>query len=276
MKFVAMVLRPAHPEDAAKVMARIANLASAEARMRLAAEPPALLALLDEEKAQALTMGLREEGTAVIALSTHVPSDADRVVAHTVRLGDADISFGARIGPPVRVAWPEVTLLVRGVRERRTESETTETIQVPSIGMANLTDGLWVTRLSKVTAHSADISRQQVILLYTASNQVALIAEGEVSFACLGTTMQPSSGANMQELARQLREKSRGAFYDERLVRLGTRPLPFVTDAEWEAHSRVMSVHGSDRRATFDVLAEALHQAVVGGLLVPARASPSN
>jgi hypothetical protein len=267
VKFVASVLRPEFPEDAARVMARVENLALAEARMRLAAEPPALLALLHEDKAQALATELRDYGTAALALDAHVPSDRDRVRVHTIVLGDRDASFGPRFGAPLRVAWADVTLLLRGVREFRTDKEVTEMVQVPSLESAIRTDGKWVTTLEAKDTHSSDISRQQVILVYARNGRVALVADGDVDFSCLGTSKQPSSSANMAELARRMRERATAAYYDERLLRLGARPLPFVVDGEWSSHGRTMTVHRSDTKATFDVLAEVLHRAVIEGLL---------
>jgi len=53
-----------------------------------------------------------------------------------------------------------------------------------------------------------------VVLLYARDGRAATLAESQLDFSCLGPGMQPSSTANMGELARRLRERAKGAFYD--------------------------------------------------------------
>ncbi|HUL61375.1 MAG TPA: hypothetical protein VLU43_19005 [Anaeromyxobacteraceae bacterium] len=83
MKLVATVRAPDQPEEAARAVAEAAGLALAEARMRLAPEPPALLALLEGEKADRVAALLRRGGLAAVAVDARVPSDRQRVVART-------------------------------------------------------------------------------------------------------------------------------------------------------------------------------------------------
>jgi hypothetical protein len=79
--------------------------------------------------------------------------------------------------------------------------------------------------------------------------------------------MQPSSTANMIELARRLREKARGAFHDERLLRLGRRPLPFLVGGASRSQTGKQTTTRTDTSAALDTLAEVMRRAVVEGLL---------
>ena len=79
--------------------------------------------------------------------------------------------------------------------------------------------------------------------------------------------MQPSSAANMVELARRLRETARGAFYDDRLLRLGRRPLPFLAGGESRTETATSTTTRSDTTGSLDVLAEVMRQALVQGLI---------
>jgi hypothetical protein len=79
--------------------------------------------------------------------------------------------------------------------------------------------------------------------------------------------MQPSSTANMGEVARRLREGAKGAFYDERLLRLGRRPLPFVASQEARSVTGTTATTRTDTSSALDALAEVMRQAVAEALL---------
>jgi hypothetical protein len=103
--------------------------------------------------------------------------------------------------------------------------------------------------------------------VYGRDGRVAALVEGLVDFTCLGAELQPSSTANMVALGRRLREQAEHAFHDDRLLRLGRRPLPFVAGGEARSGSGGVKVTSRDTAASLDVLAEVLRQAVAQGLL---------
>ena len=86
-------------------------------------------------------------------------------------------------------------------------------------------------------------------------------------FTSLGAAMQPSRTANMATLVRMLRERAPAAFYDERLVQLGRRSIPFVLGGESHAATRLTSHTVTETSNSVDVLAEILRRAVTQGLL---------
>lgn len=267
MKLVAIVRAAADPGEAASALADASGLTLAEARMRLAPEPPSLLARLEKEKADALVARLRKSGLAALAVALPVPTGKDRTLAHSFTLGEAGAVFVPRAGEPMQVQWADVLAIFRGQRASRSDVERTQTSKSFSAATAVMTGGLKLTRTSTRTAHSLEESTEQVILVYARDGQVAHLAEHQLEFSSLGPGMQPSSAGNMAELARRLREKARGAFYDERLLRLGRRPLPFLTGGESRSQQGTVVTTRSDTSGSLDVLAEVMRQAAAQGLL---------
>ncbi len=267
VKLVAIVLAPVHPDVAARELADAAGLTLAEARMRLAPEAPALLARLEPDKADAVVAALRKAGVAALALDARVPSDKDRAVARSFAIADAGVTFAPRFGDPMNVAWPDVLAVLRGARASRSEAERTEKSKSFSVGAAVATGGLKMTRTSMKTVRSSEESSEQVILVYARDGRAAMLAETELDFSCLGPRMQPSSTGNMVELAGALRDRAKGAFYDERLLRLGRRSLSFLAGGESRSQTATLTKTRTDTSGSLDVLAEVMRQALVQGLL---------
>jgi hypothetical protein len=267
MKLIAIVRPPPRPEEAPAALARATGLTLAECRTRLAPEPPALLARLEEAAADALVAALRSAGLAPVAIDARVPTDASRTLAQRVDLSPRGVTFTPRAGEPLALGWDGILAVLRGSREARTEIERTETKKALSVGMALATGGLKVTRTASRTSVSSESSIQQVILVHGRDGRTAALVEGLVDFSCLGAELQPSSTANMATLARRLRDGAPGAFHDDRLLRLGRRPLPLIVGGESRAAAGGTVVTTRDTASTLDVLAELLLQAVAQGLL---------
>lgn len=267
MRLVAIARSSRQPEAAARAVADASGLTLAEARMRLAPEAPVLLARLPEAPAEALVAALRRAGLAALSIDARVPTDRDRVVVRSFALDDGGATFAPRAGEATRVPWPEVQAVLRGQRTSRSEVERREESNRLSIGAAVATGGLQMTREVSRTVRSSNERTEQVILVYPRQGRAALLAESEVDFSCLGERLQPSSTANMGELAGRLRAHARGAFHDDRLVRLGRRPLPFVAGGESRSQAGDVTTTHRDSTGSLDVLAEVMRQALAAGLL---------
>lgn len=268
MKLVAVVRPPARPDEAAHALAAATALTLAEARMRLAPEPPALLARLEDGAADALAAALRGAGVAAVAVDARCPGDGDRIAAHRVALGAAGVTFAPRAGAPETFAWPDVLAVLRGMRAARTEVEREEKTRRFSAATAIASGGVMFTHTSRETVRSASEALEQVILVYARDGRAATLADGALDFAsCLGPRMQPAAAANMAELARLLREGAPRAFHDDRLLRLGRRPLPFLAAGESRTQRGGTTTTRSDSSGTLDTLAEVLRQAVAARLL---------
>ena len=267
MKYVALVRAPGAPEEAARAFALASGLTLAEARMRLAPEPPAVLARVEADKAEALVGALRKVGAPSVALDASCPTDRDRLLVHRFSLTAVEATFTSRPGDSFRFAWPEVMAILRGLRASRTEVERTEKSRSFSVGRAVMTGGLLLSRTSTKTVRSSSEETEQVLLVYLRDGRAASLAENELEFSSLGKGMQPSSTGNMGEVARRLRENAKTAFYDERLLRLGRRPLPFLLGNDSRTETRAAVTTRSDTSESLDVLAEAMRQALAEGLL---------
>jgi len=267
MKYVALVRAPGAPEEAARAFALASGLTLAEARMRLAPEPPAVLARVEADKAEALVGALRKVGAPSVALDASCPTDRDRLLVHRFSLTAVEVTFTSRPGDSFRFAWPEVMAILRGLRASRTEVERTEKSRSFSVGRAVMTGGLLLSRTSTKTVRSSSEETEQVLLVYLRDGRAASLAENELEFSSLGKGMQPSSTGNMGEVARRLRENAKTAFYDERLLRLGRRPLPFLLGNDSRTETRAAVTTRSDTSESLDVLAEAMRQALAEGLL---------
>jgi hypothetical protein len=267
MKLVAIVRAATRPDDAARAVAEAAGLTLAEARMRLAPEPPALLARLEPGEADLLVVALRKAGLAALAVAARCPGDRDRTVARSLAIDEAGLTFTPRFGDATAFEWTDVTAILRGLRASRSEVKRTEKSKSFSLGAAVMTGGLKMTRTSTRTERSSEEVIEQVILVYARDGRAAALAEHELDFSCLGTAMQPSSTGNMLELARRLREGAKSAFYDERLMRLGRRSLPFLAAGHSRSQTPARETTRTDTSDSLDTLAEVLRQAVTEGLL---------
>jgi len=196
VKLVATTRAPERPEEAAQALARAAGIVLAEARMRLAREPPALVARLEPERADALAAALREAGLSALSMDAAVPSDRDRLVARTVALGEAGATFTSRAGEAMEVGWPEVLAILRGARASLSRTERTERSKGLSIGRAIATGGVAWTRKTERTVRSSDESVQQVILVYARDGRAAILADRSETSGASAFSRLCRDGAN--------------------------------------------------------------------------------
>ena len=264
MKLIASVQAATDLEKAVAGLAAAAGLTPAEARLRLVTEPPLLLASVPPERVDAMLGPLRQAGLAAFALDAAVPSDAERTVVRTLEFGPQAATFQPRAGPPVRLPWSEVGALLRGTSLMRSESATVHTSKQGSIVMALASQGLKLSRTVERTERSQQDETEQVLFVYGRGGERLVLRERELDFSCLGPAMQPTRLANMVALARRFKDQAPQAFYDERLLRLGRRPLPpFLGSGESLAQVGKTAQKRLDTSRGLDVLAEVLWRATV-------------
>jgi len=252
-------IRPASDLEAA-VAALVASAAmtKAEARMRLAPEPPALLARLPQEDATRVVTELGRAGLPALALDEDVSSDSQRFQVRSFSFEAGSGQFTSRTGETLAVPWDDVRLVLRGARTSRTTTEHTETRQKLAPGRAVLTGGLVFTKKTTSTVRNVHEDSDQFLLLHTDALRL-ILGEHLLEFSGLGPLLQPARTANLGVLMQELRRRTPQAFHDDRLLRLGRRALPSVLGGSGERRS--------DTRSSVDVLAALLDQAVRTGLL---------
>ncbi len=248
MKLVALAVAPKDPSPAIKFLCDTAGYAPAEARMRLAGEPPLVLARLEDGPADGLCASLRKVGLAALAVPARPPGDGDRLVARSLRFTPESVYFSPRMGAELEVPYYAITALLRGLHVSREQGVRTETERKFSLGKAIITQGFSMTTTEKKEVKFETESADQFLYVYGGPQPVA-VYESEVGFTCLGPDVRPSRLENLNLVTNRIRAKAPGAFFDERLLRMGRRTLPF------------------DGGRPADVVAELLHQAVDQGLL---------
>jgi hypothetical protein len=267
MKFVALVKPFKSVDEAAKVLAQEANLTAAEARMRLASEAPALLVRLAPEAADDLVRRLRQAGLAVLAIDDPAPNDEARTLVRSFVFEPTRAVFTPRFGDALELDWSDVSVVLRASSATRSGSERTEKTTGIDLGTAVITGGLKVTKTVERTVRTSQEDTELSIFVFARDGRGAVLREHALDFSCLGKAMQPARTANMATLAKVLHERAPSAFYDERLMRLGRRPLPFVSGGE----SRFATSTRVETRAStsngLDVLIEVMRQAVSQKLL---------
>jgi hypothetical protein len=265
MKIVALVKPPPDAAAAAVALAAATGSAAAEARMRLAPEPPALLARLAPEAADALAGQLRGIGLAALAID-ETGVGAHRILVRSLELRPESVVFTSRAGESEELAFAEVLCILRGSSAVRESSERTEKVTKFSPVKAALGVGLTSTHNRTVRGSQEDV--EQSIYVFAGDGRAALLRETALEFTCLGKAMGPSRTANMGALAQLLKKGAPQAFYDERLLRLGRRPLPFVIGGEMHISvGAKVSQTRTDTAGGIDVLAEVLRAAVAEKLL---------
>jgi hypothetical protein len=267
MQLVATVRQAPDVDAAVSVLETAAGMTAAEARMRLAPEPPALLARLPADRATALVEALGRAGLVALAIEEEVPAESDRFQARSFSFDDAGAHFTARSGATLTLPWDGVRLVLRGLRTTRTTTEHTETTRKVSVGRAVLTGGLVMTRKTTTTVHGSQEDSEHFVLVHGDGGERIILGEAMVEFSGLGPLLQPARTANMGVIAQELRRRAPRAVHDDRLIRLGRRALPFVLGGEHAVRAGESELRRTDTRGSVDVLAEVLDRAVRAGLL---------
>jgi hypothetical protein len=135
------------------------------------------------------------------------------------------------------------------------------------VSTAIATQGLKMSQTVEKTARSQQEETEQAVLLFGRSGQRIVLREREIDYSCLGAAKQPTRTANMVALARVLKERAPSAFYDERLLRLGRRPLPMFVGGEKHVQSGKSSQTSIDTSGGLELLGEVIARAVQEGLL---------
>ena len=225
-----------------RVLVTQANFAPAEARMRLAPEPPAVVQRLDPLAALALAAALTKAGAPALAVD---PEAADApIVARSFELGPAQVTFFARDGGETEVSYGDIRLILRGMRMSSGFSVRTEIERKFSLGTALLTQGLKMTKTEKKEVRTETTTPFHAAMVYGPWGSL-LLDEAELTYQSLGPALKPSRLENLSTLVGELRKRSSVAVYDDRLLRLGPRPLalglgdPFMVVAEILNHAQL-------------------------------------
>jgi hypothetical protein len=199
---------------------------------------------LDDTAAKALAAALTKAGAP--ALAVDFEQRQPPLVARSWELGPAQVTFFGRAFEETEMGYGDIRLILRGIRLTTGEVIKTETQRKFDLGKALVTQGLSMTKTVKREVRSEIKTAYNAALVYGAGSSV-LLDEASLTFQALGAAIEPSRVENLNTLVGELRKRGITARYDDRLLRMGTRPLP---------------LEPSD---PFDVIAEILNQAQLQG-----------
>ena len=266
MKLVALTRKVRAPEQAAARLAAVTEGTLAEARVRLAPEAPAILGRFADDRADAIVAALRDAGESALAIDARVPTDDDRLVARTLAFDDEGGTFVAAGGATMRLAWSDVCAVLRGATSSRTETEHTSRERKLSLGSAVMTGGMKWSTTTERTSKTTEETTVQAIFVCARDGRVAVVRERGFDFTCMGAALQPSRTANMTTLVGWLAARARGAVHDDRLLRLGRRPMPLLGASETVAGTSQQTTRTAATTTTLDVLVAFAHAGTLEGL----------
>ncbi|MGH7272312.1 MAG: hypothetical protein ACREJ3_17935, partial [Polyangiaceae bacterium] len=194
-----------------------------EARLLLAAGTPAIaLSTADEGRAAQLLGKLRARGHgAVMCDAADVVSSASMVAMRRARIEEGSLHLDGPSGSPPGPALPfeDVVALIAAVHRRRTETSTSTTDRHFSAARAVLSGGVVLTKTVTMDARSVADDRERVLYLFRRSGATPwLLREHGTGWAGLSIPLAHSSSENFLRAIAALRERARGALYDERLL----------------------------------------------------------
>jgi hypothetical protein len=266
MKLLAVVKAPQDPQAAREAVARVLGITLAEANMWLSAEAPALLTSLPDDDAERLAQALRAEKLAALTCPLPVPSEG-RLTARTLSLEPDAVTFEDRQGAQLRIPYRELTAILRGQQMVRTENATTQKVKQFSVTRAVITQGLSFSKTTERTVRSQAEEVTHFVRVYSASGAWAAVEDNQMAFACLGPELQSTKLGNINKVVQLLRARAPQAVFDDRLLRLGRRPLPFTLAAPTTLREGQTATSRMDTSSSADVIAHLLVAGLREGLL---------
>jgi len=249
--FVVALAELGGPAEAeAPLLAADLGCTAYDARLMLAGGLPAVVKTT-ADKAQAIELlgKLRARGHGAVACDTGaVASSGSMKTMKAFRLGADAIEEGGE-----RLPYDDLVALVGAVHRSRTDSTTVSKEKKFSMSRALLTSGLSMSKtVTKETKASAE-DRESVLYLFRKSGEAPwLLREHGTNWAGHGRALEATEAGNFKVTVALLREKAKGAQYDDRLVtrKVGER-------AALHGGSGTTTVKTSSE-ATMDLLAHVL------------------
>ena len=206
-------------EDEARALAASLGTVAYDQRLKLnAGVPVVVLSTPDAANAHACVAGLlaRGHGATLCESSEIVASDAMQQVR---RFRFDEDALVATEGAGARLPWHEITALVRAVHRTRTEASETVTQKRFAPARAVLTGGLVMNKKTTTTVTTRTADSEAVLYLFAAPGATPwLVAERHAHYDALGAAVTPHSTRNFELALAHIRERARGASFDDRLV----------------------------------------------------------
>jgi hypothetical protein len=219
----------ADPAATARVAA-ITGLSVADVRHRLQGMlPRVLMSDADGERLAAIGAQLDEIGFTTLTCDPRsVPTDADRVLAKTLRWeGDGFVAIDGA-GDQHACAWAAVEVIQRAVRATTHTTKQKIVERKFDVSRAVLSSGLILTRKEeREVVHKTETTEPFALVQRSDGEPDILLYERQMNYRFLAGDMQPASRANLESVVRRLRAAAPTVVYDDRVARPGfTSGLP--------------------------------------------------
>lgn len=208
-------------EQELPALAQALGLGLYDARLRLVAPPPAIIAQgLQLERAQTLLGMLRARGHGAVAADlSSVPSARTTIVAHAFELGATDFVAIDEAQRRISLPYSQIIGVVRAI-EVSSESQTTSTTEKKlAIGTAVMTGGLKMSKQVTKVEKTASSERQRVGYVFgSAGPAPVLLKELLLRYDGLGARRGTTAHQSFEALTAELRRSTPHALQDDRLL----------------------------------------------------------
>jgi hypothetical protein len=208
-------------EQELPALAQAIGLGLYDARLRLVAPPPSILAQnLTLERAQALLGLLHTHGHGAVAADlTSVPTSRTTLVAHAFELGPAELVAIDEANRRVPLPFAQMIGVVRAI-EVSSQSQTTSTTEKKlAIGTAVLTGGLKMNKQVTKVEKSESAERQRVAYVFSSAGPAPLLFKEQLlRYDGLGARRGTTVHQSFEALTAELRRCAPQALHDDRLL----------------------------------------------------------
>jgi hypothetical protein len=190
-----------------------------DARLLLAPGFPAIvLSTPDRDRALRTLASLRARGHEAAACdAAAIAASATMTSLRRFRLDEDAVAATDQQG--ARLPYDDILCLLRAWHGQRASSETETTERKLDVSRALVSGGFVMTKNVSRTVSAKSEAREDVLYIFRRSGQRPwILREGGTHYAGLGAVLAPTQRENFLATVKALRERARGAAYDERLA----------------------------------------------------------
>lgn len=185
------------------------------------------------QAAESVAQSLRYLGLVAMVCSDSEIRHASsaRFMAHTLQLGEGEITFWDKGRRAKVVDTKSVFLILKGVLQSNEEKETTTTKPKLDLAATVLTGGIPIVRNVEQSTKDRSFEIESFIKIYdrTSPEAVVEVHQRNFDYSGLGKKKAFSSLANLNILVAELRDKFPQAVFDDRLMAHFRADVPFAT-----------------------------------------------
>jgi hypothetical protein len=221
---VDVIIAPPDKPQASLILeaASILNKDPYETRLLLTGEIPKIVAHYESTQ-EAELIAKRLKGLGLVAIvcndeKLRVPSSSS-FTAHTLNLGDKEVTFWDKTGQTRKLVSKDVFLILKGRIRAYTGKGVTKTRMKFNLPATLLIGGFPVWSKVKEETKDASVEEQHFVSLYgqMSPEPIIEILESYFDFSPLGSKIAPSSSTNLNTLTVELRNAFPKALFDDRL-----------------------------------------------------------